>query len=322
MILAQFFKSQAISFLFIFALIDVLTPETASGATCIIVIDKAQNTLAIIKNEKTVLKAPVALGIDPDSDKYKANDAATPEGLYFITSRKPKSQFHRFLGISYPNLTSAVRALIDGVISADEYERLYQSILRTGQAPCDTGLGCGIGIHGGGVYRSFDGTPETNWTEGCVALNNQDIDRVFSMVRPKDPVIILNSRRNLYGIIRPFTYIKDIDEKGFPVCPDGLCTFGAVLKTSLGQTLIEIREGKDHSRSLKVTVFDAKNDKTDKTHEGPGLVLVDQNADGRIGANDSVEGPLAKDNPPQAVYDLVRTAVIDALRSGVIPKQR
>jgi hypothetical protein len=319
MILAHFFKSQAISLFFIFALISALAPDTASGTACIIVIDKAQHTLAVIKNKRTVLKAPVSLGIDPDSDKYKANDAATPEGLYSITFKKLKSPFHRFLGISYPNLTNAVRALIEGVISPEEYEKTYQAITRSGQAPCDTGLGCGIGIHGGGVYRSFGGAPETNWTEGCIALNNHDIERVFSLARPKDPVIILNSRRNLYGVIRPFTSIRDIDEKGMPVCPDGTCAFETVLKTTLGRMLLETTEGKDHSRSLKVTVFD---DKGGGTHTEPALVMVDQNADGRIGADDSVKGPLGTDKDPQTVYELIRKAVIDALHEGAIPRQR
>ncbi|MGQ9813468.1 MAG: L,D-transpeptidase family protein [Dissulfurimicrobium sp.] len=292
-------------------------PATASGTVCIIVIDKMQNTLVAIQNKKIVLKAPVSLGIDPDSDKYKTFDAATPEGLYFITFKKPKSPFHRFLGISYPNLTDAVNAMIEGVISPEEYKKIYRAITMAGQTPCDTKLGCGIGIHGGGVYRSFDGTPETNWTEGCIALNNHDIERVFSLVRPRDPVIILNSRRNLYGVIRPFTFIRDIDEKGMPICPDGACTFEAMLKTTLGRMLIETTEGKDYSRSLKVTVFDDKSDGTE-----PALVLVDQNADGQIGANDSVKGPLGTDKDPQTVYELIRKAVIDALREGTIPRHR
>ncbi|MGB9711674.1 MAG: L,D-transpeptidase family protein [Dissulfurimicrobium sp.] len=299
---------------FIFTLINIFVPRYAFASTCL-VIDKARKTLTVLKDKRPAVKVHVSLGIDPDSDKYKVNDAATPEGLYFITYKKPKSRFHRFLGISYPNLINAIRALMGGVISPEEYKKIYTAIKKSEAVPCDTGLGCGIGIHGGGIYRLFDGVPEADWTEGCVALNDKDIDQIFPLVRPNDTVIILNSRRNLYGVIRPFASIIETDKSGFPVCPDGVCTFETGLKTSMGRMLIEIKEGRDGNRSLKVMVFD-ENGKGPENE--PILVLTDQNADGRIGPGDTATGPLAQGKDPQAIYDLIRKVVIDALHKGDI----
>ena len=307
-----FFKSQTV-FFFLLSLVTfgvVTATEPAMAARCI-VIDKAKGTLIMLNDGKPVADFPAAFGLDPDSDKQSALDGATPEGLYFITYKKAKSRFHRFLGISYPNLAKAMRALEQGVISAEEYKRIYQATARSRQAPCDTRLGCGIGIHGGGVYRSFGKTFETNWTEGCIALNNKDIEKVFAFCRPGDPVVILNSRRNLYGIIRPFAQIKDVNGEGMPNCPDGICTYQAELSTTLGRMVITVNEGKDYSRILKVTVY-----KDGGGQEKPLLVIVDRNADGHIGVADSVEGPIAEGRTPDAVYELARYAAIKALRNG------
>lgn len=255
---------------------------------------------------------PAAFGIDPDSDKYKALDSATPEGLYFITYKKHKSRFHRFLGISYPNLTNAARGLAQGVLSSTEYKRIYNAIQKSGWMPCDTGLGCGIGIHGGGVFRYFGKTRETDWTEGCIALDNKNIEKVFNFCGLGDPVIIFNSRKTLCGIIRPFAAIKDIGKNGVPICPNGICAYHIEIPTFLGRMILTIREGKDYGRSINVMVY--KNN----ARKEPLLVLVDRNADGHISGIDSIGGPLADEKAPDETYGLARKAVISALSRGDI----
>ncbi|MFH0727897.1 MAG: L,D-transpeptidase [Pseudomonadota bacterium] len=276
------------------------------------VIDKAKKNLVLFGNGEQVAEFPAAFGIDPDSDKYKTRDGATPEGLYFITYKKLESRFHRFLGISYPNIANAVRGLGQGVISLMEYKRIYQAVQKSGRIPCDTGLGCGIGIHGGGVFRYFGGTRETDWTEGCIALNNNDMEKVFDLCKSGDPVIIFNSRRNLCGIIRPFTHIKDIGNNGAPIPADGIRTYQIEIPTFLGRMILTVEEGKDYGRSMHVRVY------KDDAREQPLLVLVDRNADGHICAMDSVSGPLADEKSPDATYARVREAVISALSRGEI----
>ncbi|MCF8145445.1 MAG: L,D-transpeptidase [Deltaproteobacteria bacterium] len=254
---------------------------------------------------------PAAFGIDPDSDKYKSFDGATPEGLYVITYKKYKSEFHRFLGISYPNLADAARGLAQGVISLKEYKKIYQDIRKSGHTPCGTGLGCGIGIHGGGVFRYFGKNKETDWTEGCIALDNPAMEKLFNLCRPGDPVIIFNSRRNLCGIIRPFTHIKDMDENGVPICPDGICTYQVEVPVSWGRMIIIIKEGKDYGRSMKVMGY--KDDV-----QKPFFILVDRNADGYLSTVDSISGSIADEKRPDATYERIREAVVSALSRGDI----
>ena len=90
---------------------NVLSAELSFTAASIVVIDKAKKNLVLFKNGRQVAQLPAAFGIDPDSDKYKKLDGTTPEGLYFITNKKHESRFHRFLGISYPNLANAAKGL-------------------------------------------------------------------------------------------------------------------------------------------------------------------------------------------------------------------
>ena len=277
-----------------------------------IIIDKAAKNLVLFKDGRQVAEFPASFGIDPDSDKYKAFDCATPEGLYFITDKKIHNRFHRLLGLSYPNLKNAEKGLAEGVLSLMEYKRISEAIQESKRPPADTGLGSGIAIHGGGVFRSFDLTRERDWTEGCIALNNKDIEKVFSFSRTGTPVIIFNSRRNLYGIIRPFTHAKVVDDKGVPICPDGVCTYQVELPTSLGQVVVTIKEGKDYGRSLQAMVY--KVDGRDK----PLLVLDDHNADGYLSLMDSISGLVVDENTPKAAYGMLREAVIATLSRGDI----
>jgi hypothetical protein len=310
----RYLKSQFIIFFILtFSASHALTAGPPPQAGRIVVIDKTKKDLVLFMDGKQVAKFPATFGIDPDSDKYKAFDCATPEGLYFITDKKIKSRFHRLLGISYPNLMNAEKGLTEGVISLMEYKRIYEAIQKSRRTPCDTGLGCGIAIHGGGVYRYFGKTEERDWTEGCIALNNTDMEKLFNFCRSGDPVIIFNSRRNLYGIIRPFTHIKDTDEKGVPICPDGVCTYQTELPTFLGRMVLTIKEGKDYGMSIQVMVY------KDDTQEKPLLVLVDRNGDGNISSPmDSISGLGVDENTLDATYGMVREAVIATLSSGGI----
>jgi hypothetical protein len=306
-------KSQIIIFVVLtVSVANVLAEGPPLPAGRIVVIDKAKKNLVLFMDGRQVAEFPASFGIDPDSDKYKAFDSATPEGLYFITYKKIKSRFQRLLSISYPNLMNAEKGLAEGMISLTAYERIREDIRKSGWTSCGTGLGCDIAIHGGGVFRYFGKSRERDWTEGCIALNDKDIEKVFNLCGSGDPVVIFNSRRNLYGIIRPFTHIKDIDGKGVPTCPDGVCTYQVEIPTSLGQMMLIIKEGKDYGRSIQVMVY--KGDAREK----PLLVLVDHNADGYISPMDSISGLGVDGNSPDATYNMVREAVIAALSRGAI----
>jgi murein L,D-transpeptidase YafK len=110
-------------------------------------------------------------------------DRKTPEGSYYITHKNAKSQFYLSLGISYPNLDDARAGLRAGLISKSEFARIETANKHKKLPPQGTRLGGDIFIHGGGA--------QLDWTWGCIALNNQDMDFLFTHVAVGDKVTIL-----------------------------------------------------------------------------------------------------------------------------------
>jgi len=187
----------------------------------LIVIDKASQILILYTSARFPMVFPVSLGVDPVSDKRRRGDCATPEGLYRISHKKMSKKFHQFIGLSYPNATDACEALIRDIITRDECSRIRSAQIRSLPPPDDTPLGNHIGIHGGGVVNLSDGKAATNWTEGCIAMENDHIGSVFSAVDPGDPILIFHSGKDLYGMLRPLTSPCDTDPSS-GVCPDGI----------------------------------------------------------------------------------------------------
>jgi len=298
----------------LFWLICALTIFSAaqawSATSGCLVVDKATRELVAFRDARPVARYPVTFGIDPISDKRRAFDCATPEGLYFVSYKKAVTRFHRTLGISYPNLADAEKALASGVISLPEYKKIREAARKSRPGPCNTGLGCGIAIHGGGVVRQFGDNRERDWTEGCVALDNPDMEKLFESCRIGDAVVIFNSASNLYALARPFARLTTFDAEGLPFCPQEGCVYVLDLVTALGRTVISITEGGGLGWSVRVRVTPG---------DGSGkeiLALSDTNADGLISFLDSVTGPLAEGRSSEAVYEMVRQAVVDVFAGG------
>ena len=309
MLLPPDFRSQTLfAVLIVFFAAGALEAGSTAAAPRILVVDKASQELAVFVDGRVAARYPVSFGVDPVSDKRRIHDLATPEGLYFITYRKDRTRFFRTLGLSYPSIADAQRGLAEGIVNEAGYRKVLRAARKALPAPCDTGLGCAIAIHGGGVYRGNGGSPVRDWTEGCIALDNGDMLELFNLCRPGDPVLVFNSDRNLFALIRPFTQNDRLDDAGLPVCPDGVCTYGATLRTWLGTARLTVREGREVSLEVVVS-----------GEEGTVLALTDRNADGEISFLDSVGGTMADLSSPESAYGLVRSAVIVALSSGELP---
>lgn len=108
-------------------------------------------------------------GLGPESTGHKTieGDGKTPEGWY-RTSDKPWSQWYAAIAIHYPNQADASAALEAKRISATTEKTIQQSIAANQKPPQTTAMGGEILIHGGGG--------STDWTLGCIAMNNEDID--------------------------------------------------------------------------------------------------------------------------------------------------
>ncbi len=161
-----------------------------------IVILKAKQLLELHQNGKTVRTYRVCLGTNPLGSKRVTGDSKTPEGEYFICYKSAASRFHRFLGISYPSAADAKMAFENGLISLEKRDSIINS-LKSGKAPpWDTKLGGWVGIHG---YPTDEDDRRwvtllypkpDNWTDGCIAMWNFEIEELFSKVSVGTPVVI------------------------------------------------------------------------------------------------------------------------------------
>jgi murein L,D-transpeptidase YafK len=148
-----------------------------------IVVMKAERKLHLYAGGKLVKSYPIALGTHPTGKKRNEGDGATPEGDYYVTHTNAKSRFHLSLGISYPNVSDATEGLRRSVISPAEYQAIVEAIQKRETPPQHTRLGGEVFVHGGGL--------EGDWTRGCVALENKDIEELFDKVPVRTPVHIV-----------------------------------------------------------------------------------------------------------------------------------
>jgi len=147
-----------------------------------VVVLKSKRMLHLLDGETLVRSYPVDLGVSPVGTKERQGDGRTPLGGFRVVTKNRDSTYHRFLGIDYPDGSAVERGLARGLISRGEAASI-RSALREGRCPdWGTALGGGIGIHGGRTGRDS--------TAGCIALSDEHVDELFSVLRIGDPVEI------------------------------------------------------------------------------------------------------------------------------------
>jgi hypothetical protein len=139
-----------------------------------IVVEKGARRLTLYSAGERVRVFRVALGFEPTGDKVKQGDGRTPEGDFYVCMKNERSKFYLSLGLSYPNALDAERGLRDGLITRAQQRQIVDAIGRGAKPPWDTALGGEIFIHGGGTA--------SDWTWGCVALDNEHIKELFDAV--------------------------------------------------------------------------------------------------------------------------------------------
>ena len=147
-----------------------------------IVIEKAKRRLAVFDGESVVAEFGIGLGFAPNGDKAIEGDGRTPEGDFYIFTKNPESRFFLSLGISYPTREDADRGLAEGLISEEEHRAIANAIYEKRMPPQKTKLGGEIYIHGGG--------DKSDWTEGCIALKNNEMRALFDAIPVGTPVSI------------------------------------------------------------------------------------------------------------------------------------
>lgn len=129
-----------------------------------IVVMKEERKMYLFHHDRALKAYDIDLGFAPDGHKVEAGDGRTPEGDYVIDRRNPDSQFHLSLGIDYPNARDIVEAT------------------RLGVDP-----GGDIFIHGESALGALRGP---DWTWGCIAVSNDEMEEIYAMVRDGTPISI------------------------------------------------------------------------------------------------------------------------------------
>jgi hypothetical protein len=151
-----------------------------------IVVDKLARRLEVFSSGQPVASFAIELGANGLAQKVHAGDRATPEGVYRVTAVKSGGQtkYYRALLLDYPN---------------DADRRRHREAARAGRVPEGAGPGSLIEVHG-------DGGRGQDWTDGCVALTNDDMDRLVGYVRVGTPVVIVGryfDARDAAGVEQP-----------------------------------------------------------------------------------------------------------------------
>ncbi|RDI12113.1 murein L,D-transpeptidase family protein [Flavobacterium sp. AG291] len=135
-----------------------------------LVVRKSERKMEVYSEGNLIKTYDIALGKDPVGHKQFEGDNKTPEGIYIINDRNPRSAYYKNLGVSYPNETDKANAL------------------KLGKSP-----GADIKIHGLRNDRGYMGKLHKmeDWTAGCIAVTNDEMDELYATVKQNAEIEIL-----------------------------------------------------------------------------------------------------------------------------------
>ncbi|CAO4841557.1 MAG: hypothetical protein CNLJKLNK_01090 [Holosporales bacterium] len=127
-----------------------------------ILVEKSKRLMTVFSKQKAIKQYKIALGFNPVGHKEQEGDGKTPQGTYRVAAKNDKSQFHKSLRVSYPN----------GKDSAHAKKRSVSP-------------GGDIMIHGLGKQFAHMGKNhhQSDWTLGCIAVTNEEIDEIFNNIK-------------------------------------------------------------------------------------------------------------------------------------------
>ena len=135
-----------------------------------VLVRKSERKLYLYSGDSAIKTYPIALGRQPEGQKIREGDSRTPEGLYTLDWRNPTSKFFRSIHVSYPNISQERNAKEAGVDPGG-------AIMIHGQ-PNDWAERIQL------TFKHKD------WTEGCIAVENQDMLEIWDLVRDGTPIKI------------------------------------------------------------------------------------------------------------------------------------
>ena len=166
--------------------------KVMAGATTDVwlAVDTDKLSLAVMQGDQPLkVFENIAIGSNGPTMVKHRGDEKTPLGEFTITQVKPSARFKLFMALSYPNLDHTERAFQEQRINVKEYKTLTYD-LKHGRPPSqNTSLGGQLGIHGVGsgdmkIHESV------NWTNGCIALTNDQLQELASWVAVGTRVVV------------------------------------------------------------------------------------------------------------------------------------
>ncbi len=153
-------------------------------------ISKADRRLSLYRGPRLIDVFKIDVGYNTFADKKRRGSPderdhwRTPEGSFYVVDKNSQSEFYKALLLNYPTIADAERGLKEGLISRDQYETIVRAQKQRRMPPMGTKLGGWIEIHGEGTGGA------TNWTQGCVAVQNRIMNELWVDVAVGTPVLI------------------------------------------------------------------------------------------------------------------------------------
>lgn len=148
--------------------VSVGTAYCQPSVDCVLV-KKSERKLVLLQNGEIIKSYKISLGGNPNGHKEREGDQRTPEGQYLLDYKKNDSSFYKAIHISYPN--------------DQDLERAAQKKVKPGGQIMIHGQPNGYGEYAWLMQR-FD------WTNGCIAVTDREMDEIWNMVEVNTPIII------------------------------------------------------------------------------------------------------------------------------------
>lgn len=182
---------QGLGVLLVAAILGVPAVSWANERQPWVLVDTQALTLTVFSAKNRILARfhNISIGSGGAAEVHRSGDETTPLGTFHVAWIDRQSRYGTFYGFDYPSASVARRAHAEGLISQAELDAVIDAFERQRIPPQETPLGGRLGIHGVGsgdprIHGAF------NWTDGCVALSNRQIQRLSRWVQLGTRVVI------------------------------------------------------------------------------------------------------------------------------------
>lgn len=153
---------------------DKISDAEIRTKTYSIVITKSRYELALYEGTEKKATFPAVFGTGTGNKLFEG-DKRTPEGTFYVISKSPHIKWAKFILLDFPNQEDRAR---------------FEQNKGTGSIPSTSKIGGAIGIHGTWDHEDFVVDQYKNWTDGCISLKNEDVNRLYRFIKPGTQVII------------------------------------------------------------------------------------------------------------------------------------